>query len=154
MFRLYKRDENGAIVAYHEAWIDSRSNRLIEHWGALGTRGEAKTKRVKILKSLETQFDDILDPAYARGYDQLEDWEQYRLTIEYGVGELADPDVLMDLLVELLGWTGLGFCHYPELTDKAVLVDCLVVDTELAKQVITEALASTQFNTYSRIFAE
>ncbi len=154
MFRLYKRDENDAIVAYHEAWVDYGTNRLVEHWGKLGTRGEAITRRIKILKSLESQFADVLDPAYARGYVRLEDWEQYTLTIEYDTGSLDDPEGLEDLLVDWLGWTGLGFCHPPEQTDLGILVDCLVVDIELAKQVITETLATTVFNTYSRMYQE
>lgn len=160
MFRLYKRDETGRPVAYHEAWVDQRSRRIVEHWGMLGQRGETATRRIGILKSLETQFDAILDPARALGFAELADSAYQTLIIEYRFGQVWVRDdndkqgALEDALTEVLGWTGLGSCDGMKSGEDTLEMCCRVLDVDLAKAAIIGALADTEFGDYSRFYQE
>ncbi len=160
MFRLYKRDEEGRPVAYHEAWVDQRSRHIVEHWGLLGQRGETATRRIKILKSLETQFDAILDPARALGFAELEDSAYQTLIVEYRFGQAWTRDdddkqsALEDALTEVLGWTGLGACDGIKHGPDGLEMCCRVLDVDLAQTAIIGALADTEFSDYSRFYQE
>lgn len=157
MFKLYKRDEKGRIVAYHEAWAEPARRRIVEHWGMVGERGETATHRVKLLRSLGKQFDDLLDPARALGFSEITENDFQTLIVEYPYGEAWDKDdsekirAAEDALTELLGWTGLGHCNGETFEDAHVEFVCRVLDTDLAREQIVEGLDGTEFADYSRI---
>lgn len=160
MFRLYKRDETGKIAAYHEVWVELNPRRIIEHWGMIGTRGDTYTHRIKLLRSLEKQIDDLLDPARALDFEEVDERAFTTLAIEYRLSDLwRSDDVLKireaeDALTEVLGWTGLGSCEGGEITDDAIKFTCRVLDASLAKSRIEEQMAGTEFADYSRIYQE
>ena len=159
MFRLFKRDDRGKIAAYHEVWVELKPRRIVEHWGMVGTRGETDAHRIKLLRSLEKQVDDLLDPARALGFAELEPGDQ-TLIVEYPYSDdWRRDDVLKirevsDALTEVLGWTGLGTCEGETLTEIAIELTCRVLDPELAKVRIAEQMAGTEFADYSRMYQE
>lgn len=160
MFRLFKRDDTGKIAAYHEVWVELKPRRIVEHWGMVGTRGDSDTHRIKLLRSLERQIDDLLDPARALGFTEITPGDYQVLVIAYPIGEAwsADDDEKIraaeDGLTEVLGWTGLGSCEGETVTDTSIEFTCRVLDPDLAKARIDEQMAGTEFGDYSRIDVE
>ncbi|NQY12845.1 MAG: hypothetical protein HRT81_03165 [Henriciella sp.] len=160
MFRLFKRDETGKIAAYHEVWVEFYPRRIVEHWGMIGTRGDTDTHRIKLLRSLEKQVDDILDPARELGFAEIDPSDYQTLIIEYLLSDAwrRDDELKIreaeDALTEVLGWTGLGLCEGETITDTAVEFTCRVLDPDLAKTRIAEQMADTEFADYSRIYSE
>jgi len=160
MFRLFKRDETGKIAAYHEVWVEFHPRRIVEHWGMIGMRGDTDTHRIKLLRSLEKQVDDILDPARALGFAEIEPSDYQTLVVEYLLSDAwrRDDELKIreaeDALTEVLGWTGLGLCEGETITDTAVEFTCRVLDSDLAKTRIAEQMADTEFADYSRIYSE
>ncbi|MEL6723518.1 MAG: hypothetical protein AAFP81_08970 [Pseudomonadota bacterium] len=160
MIRLYKRDENDTVAAYHEAWIEPQNRRIVEHWGYLGDSGETATHRIHILGSLERQFDGVLEPARALGFSELPESAFATLIVAYDVRGV-DPDEAKDkqedieeALNEKLGWTGLGYCDDGRLSAQALEICCRVVNVDLARKVISESLDGSVFSDYSRIYQE
>lgn len=160
MFRLYKYDATGVIVAYHEAWVDTANRRIVEHWGLLGERGDTATQRIKLLKGLEAQMDDVLEPARALGFAEIDLSQFHTLVIEFRRGDAwqandADKlEALDDALTEALGWVGLGVSNGRTTHDNVVAATCRVVDADLARAAIVNAFKDTEFSDYSRIYQE
>ena len=160
MFRLFKRDETGKVAAYHEVWVELKPRRIIEHWGMIGTRGDTDAHRIKLLRSLERQIDDLLDPARDLGFGELEPGDYQTLVVSYPIGAACQADdeekirAAEDGLTEILGWTGLGTCEGETVTETAIEFTCRVLDTELAKTRIGEQMSETEFGDYSRIEPE
>ncbi|RIJ30207.1 WGR domain-containing protein [Henriciella mobilis] len=160
MIKLYKREPDGAISAYFEVWAEPENRRLIEHWGRLGDKGQTRAHRVKFLRSLERQFDDRLTAPREAGYEELDTSEQSVLVVEYVVDGFGTEDdlekrqALEDFLNETLGWKGLGHCDGGSIGSDTMEAACFVVDFDLAKAVVIEALEGTAFVDYSRIYKE
>ena len=160
MLKLYKRDERGQITHYYEVWVEPENRRIIQHWGALGEQGEADPHRIKLLKPLEQQVEDLLRPARELGYSEVDRQEECVLLVEYtveGFGSLDDLDkrhALEERLNEILGWTGLGYCDGGSAGSDTMEAACFVVDFDLAKTVISDALAGSEFADFSRIYRE
>ncbi|MEM7327920.1 MAG: hypothetical protein AAF437_04215 [Pseudomonadota bacterium] len=160
MFRLYKRDESGKIAAYHEVWVELKPRRIIEHWGMVGTRGDTDAHRIKLLRSLERQIDDLLDPARALGFGEIGPGDYQTLIVIYPIGNawsVNDQEKIRaaeDGLTEILGWTGLGTCEGETVTDTTIEFTCRVLDPDLAETRIVEQMSDTEFGDYSRIHTE
>ena len=160
MFRLFKRDDTGKIAAYHEVWVELKPRRIVEHWGMVGTRGDTDAHRIKLLRSLEKQIDDLLDPARALGFAEIEPSDYGTLVVEYPLSDAwrRDDELKIreaeDALTEVLGWTGLGSCEGETITETAVQFICRVLDPDLAKTRIAEQMTDTEFADYSRIYLE
>lgn len=160
MFRLFKRDETGKIAAYHEVWVEFSPRRIVEHWGYIGERGDTDAHRIKLLRSLEKQIDDLLNPARALGFAEIDAIEYSTLIIEYPLSDAWRRDdelkirEVEDALTDVLGWTGLGSCDGDTITDTAIEFTCRVLEPDLAKTRIEEQMADTEFADYSRIYQE
>ncbi|MEM9573163.1 MAG: hypothetical protein AAF996_16975 [Pseudomonadota bacterium] len=160
MFRLFKRDETGKVAAYHEVWVELNPRRIVEHWGMLGTRGDTDAHRIKLLRSLEKQIDDLLDPARALGFTEIDPSAYQTLVVEYLLSEAWRRDDALkikeaeDALTEVLGWTGLGTCEGETITETAIEFTCRVLDIDLATSRIVEQMTDTEFADYSRIYSE
>ena len=61
---------------------------------------------------------------------------------------------LQDRMDEKLGWTGLGMCDGGSIGSGTMEVCNFVVDFALAKSVIEQDLAGTEFANYTRIYDE
>lgn len=157
MIKLYKR-EGDAVVAYHEAWSDGDA--LVEHWGALGTRGETRNHPLEPGSKIEEELARILEPARGAGFAEIDLDDHIMLSIEYGIEEMGSTQdldkraALQDRMDETLGWTGLGSCDGGSIGSGTMEVACYVVEAELAKRVIAEDLAGTEFADYTRIYDE
>ena len=160
MIRLFKSDESGKPVAYHEAWIEPQHRRIVEHWGYVGDVGETATHRIHILGSLEKQFTGVLEGARALGFEELSESAYATLVIEYeatGEGSVTDRDKqedIEDALNEKLGWLGLGFCDEGRIDESKIEICCRVLDVTRAETVITQSLDGSVFADYSRIYQE
>ncbi len=160
MIRLFKCDEAGRPVAYHEAWIEPQHRRIVEHWGYLGESGETATHRIHIFGSLERQFAEVLRPARELGFSEVPESAYATLIVPYNVRGKNRVDVedaqedITDALNEKLGWTGLGYCEDGRITENVLEICCRVLDPEQAEQTISEALDGSVFADYSRIYQE
>ena len=160
MFRLFKRDETGKIAAYHEVWVEFKPRRIVEHWGMVGTRGDTDAHRIKLLRSLERQIDDLLVPARALGFAEIDPGDYQTLIVSYAIGAAWSVDddekirATEDGLTEILGWTGLGTCEGETITETTIEFTCRVLDPTLAETRIAEQMADTEFGDYSRIHTE
>lgn len=144
---------------YWETWDNGKGAHTV-HWGVLGTRGESKTINSTASKKAEMEIQQEIDGLVAAGFRPVEPEAHFTLLIEYavdGMGNREDIDKrhrLEDRMNETLGWTGLGSCDGGSIGSGTMEVCNFVVDFALAKEVIEEDLAGTEFANYSRIFDE
>ncbi|MEM9739360.1 MAG: hypothetical protein AAF829_05785, partial [Pseudomonadota bacterium] len=82
MFKLYKRDEHGQVSHYYEVWVEPQNRRIIEHWGTLGQQGEAEPHKIKLLRSLDLQVEDLLRPAREQGFVELDRGDHSLLLVD------------------------------------------------------------------------
>lgn len=155
--KLYKRDADGRL-RYHEAW--AADGKLIEHWGFVGSAGETRTQALGRFSSASARVKKLLAPARADGFAEIDDDDLRTVLIEYAVSGMGDQrdldkrEALMARMDNLLGWTGLGHCDGGSIGSGTMEVCCLVVDVEIARQVIAEDLADSEFGNFTRIFDE
>jgi hypothetical protein len=156
MTKLY-RQSDGAIQ-YWETWDNEGVHSV--HWGTLGEKGQSKELRDSFLSSATKKVNAEIQKKKSEGYQEIATDKHHVLLIEYliqGMGNATDLDKrhkLQSRMNETLGWTGLGHCDGGSIGSGTMEVCCLVVDFEIAKKVIQEDLAKTEFSDYSRIFEE
>lgn len=156
MLKLYKRID-GALH-YHEAWVAGRE--IIEHWGAVGERGDNRTHKIPKKADEDALIEQILKPARADGYAEIEEGGEAILLIEYAIDgfgtkkDLKKRHALEDRMNETLGWVGLGNCDGGSTGSGTMEVCCFVVDFDIAKRVIEADLAGTEFANFTRIYRE
>jgi predicted DNA-binding WGR domain protein len=144
---------------YWETWENERLSHTI-HWGKLGTRGESKTVRSTLFAKAEKAIQKEIDRLVSLGFRPIDSGARYTLLIEYavdGMGKEEDIDKrhrLESRMKETLGWTGLGECDGGSIGSGSMEVCTSVVDFDVAKAVITQDLAGTEFANYTRIFDE
>jgi hypothetical protein len=157
MIRLY-RTENGRVVSYHEAW--AHNSKIIEHWGAIGERGETREHKRQRKLSENENLERLLAVPRSQGFQPIDMDDHAILLIEYAVNGFGTPDdlekrhELEERMNETLGWTGLGHCDGGSIGSGTMEICCFVVDFEIARRVIADNLAGTRFADYSRIFDE
>lgn len=157
MLKLYLR-EQGKIVRYHEAWIDGDS--VMEHWGAIGERGEHRAVERNKRVSKDKNIERVLKDAVTSGYVQVDEDDHVYLVIEYPMTGtvvetmLAKRHALEARLNETLGWTGVGHVDGGSIGGGTFEVACLVVDFDVAKRVVEYDLRDTEFSDYQRIYCE
>ena len=156
MEKLYKRVDG--VLHYHEAWAYRGS--VTEHWGVVGERGSTREVAQPRGMSADATVATVLRPARESGYAPIDMQDHRRLIVEYpvdGFGTPTDLDkryALEDLLNEITGWTGLGYCDGGSIGSGTMEACCFVVDFEIASRVIATALATTTFSDFSRIYDE
>lgn len=156
MIKLYKRVDG--VLRYHEAWENDGT--ITEHWGVVGERGSLREHKVRGRKSGDAALRDVLRSAIDDGYAEFDEDDLKIVLIEYridGMGsrtDLAKRHALEDRMNETLGWTGLGHCDGGSIGSGTMEVCCMVVDADIAAQVIAADLSNTEFSDYSRIYEE
>ncbi len=156
MLKLYKRVDG--VLYYHEAWLNGKT--VYEHWGIAGERGDTKEHPLPKDKDDEDAILDVLTSAAKAGYQPIDMEDHATLLIEYavdGMGTGEDVDkrhALEDRMSEMLGWTGLGVCDGGSIGSGTIEVCCYVADFDLAKRVIVDDLAATEFSNFTRIYNE
>jgi hypothetical protein len=157
MLKLY-RLTNGR-KEYWETWADDKGVHTI-HWGALGSRGESKAVKSTLLRKAETSIQEEIHRLIEEGFRSLSPEDHATLMIEYaiaGMGTAGDLDKrhrLEERMNETLGWTGLGACDGGSIGSGTMEVCSYVVDFELAKAVIENDLAGSEFANFTRIYDE
>ena len=150
MITLYRRDSLGRFE-YREAWVVGGA--VIEHWGAVGARGERRTVDVGDTPPADA-LARLAEEARAAGYDDLPPEAFSRIAIELpafgrgGAADVARREALQEELQELLGWTGLGTTVEGTERPGAMVVVCSVVDVDAADRCIRRALLGTEFDDY------
>lgn len=157
MLKLYKF--SAGKKEYWETWENENGSHTA-HWGELGTRGESKNVKKTLLKNAEKQIQAEIDLIMEDGYRSIADDDHRTLLIEYavqGMGSAEDLQKrhrLQERMDETLGWTGLGACDGGSIGSGSMEVCNFVVDFEIAKRVIEQDLAGTEFENYTRIVDE
>jgi hypothetical protein len=155
MLKLYKKIDDQLF--YWETW-DKDSKTGIIHWGVVGEKGESKEIKSGLFSSFRKPIQKEIELKINEGYTEFDDDENVYLEIEYvidGFGTEADLDKrhrLESKMDEVLGWTGLGNTDGGSIGSGTMEVGCVVVDFEIAKNVIEKSLKGTEFENYSRIF--
>ncbi len=157
MLKLYKRTDNG--IHYWETW-DKDDKTALVHWGIVGQRGQDKEVKSGIFSNFRKVVQKEIDNLITNGFEEIDIEDHYTLLIEFKVEGMGTPqDVekrtrLQNRMDSTLGWTGLGNCDGGSIGSGTMEVCCLVVDFDIAKQVIEQDLKNTEFADYVRIFDE
>ncbi|MEI7728203.1 MAG: hypothetical protein WCO56_01450 [Verrucomicrobiota bacterium] len=156
MTKLYRKSEEG--IHYWETWDDDGVHTV--HWGKLGERGQNKVLKNFFFRSVEKDVQSQIEKKKAEGYQEVSIEQHHVLMIEYavqGMGTTTDLDKrhrLQERMDETLGWTGLGHCDGGSIGSGTMEVCCLVVDFDIAMEMIQADLRGTEFGDYARIFRE
>jgi len=155
MLKLYKLIDDQ--LHYWETWKKDKKTAIV-HWGLVGQRGQDKEVKIGTHSSIRKAVQGEIDEKLNEGYAEIDVDEMVFLEIEYiidGFGTEQDLDKrhrLEERLNELLGWTGLGEVDGGSIGSGTMETCCIVVDFEIAKNVIENDLKDTEFGDYSRIF--
>jgi predicted DNA-binding WGR domain protein len=153
MLKLYKRVDGD--LHYHEAWSSDAT--IIEHWGKVGTQGEHVEHPLREGSDEDDAIEALLREAREKGFREIDANELPFLIIEFEVTQdgtqedLAKRQRLEARMNELLGWTGLGHCDGGSIGSGSMEVACIVVDADIAKRVIEDDLAGTEFADYKKM---
>jgi hypothetical protein len=168
MCRHYRREGVSVLKLYRfadrkkeywETWEDASGTHTI-HWGELGTRGESRNVRSTLFAKAEKTIQKEIDRLVELGFRPIHLDDHHPLLIEYVVDGMGTADDvgkrhrLEDRMNETLGWTGMGMCDGGSIGSGSMEVCSYVVDFEVAKAVIENDLAGTEFANYTRIFNE
>lgn len=157
MLKLYKNNTDS--ISYWETWDKDAKTGLI-HWGIVGEKGQNKEIKSSLFKSFRKTVQSEIDERLKEGFSTVDIDDHYTLLIEFKVDGMGTPeDVekrtrLQDKMDDVLGWTGLGHCDGGSIGSDTMEVCCYVIDFDTGKRVIEKALAGTEFDNYSRIYAE
>ena len=157
MLKLYNFADGAK--EYWETWDNEDGSHTV-HWGKLGTKGNSKTVKDSIFKKAVKTIQAEIDSLVSNGFKQIDIEEHYILLVEYAIDGMGDPDDLdkrhrlQERMDETLGWTGLGHCDGGSIGSGTMEVCNFVVDFEIAKKVIEEDLAGTEFENFTRIRSE
>ncbi len=155
MLKLYKKTDSQFL--YWETW-DKDSKTGIVHWGVVGEKGESKEIKSGLFSSFRKTIKKEIEIKIGEGFSEFDEEENIYLEIEFlidGFGTDEDLDKrhrLEEKMDEVLGWTGLGSTDGGSIGSGTMEVGCVVVDFEIAKNVIEKSLKGTEFENYSRIF--
>ena len=158
MLKLYKRV--GETLHYREAWAEPENGVIVEHWGAVGERGETRKHPLSPGTDEDEAIASALSQAVEDGFTPFEDDDMRTLLVEYAVEGMGTEDdiekrhALQDQLDESLGWTGLGHCDGGSIGSGTMEACCYVVDFDIAKRVLARELEGTRFGDYTRIYDE
>jgi hypothetical protein len=157
MLKLYKKTGNEFL--YWETWEKDTKTGII-HWGKVGERGTQRQVFSGIFSGYQKIVQKEINKQAAQGYKPIHTADYHKLYIEYKIDgqgtteDLEKRDRLEHKMNQTLGWTGLGHCDGGSTGSETMEVCCLVVDFEIAKQVIEADLKDTEFDDYIRIFNE
>lgn len=155
VIKLYKEIENR--LQYWETWDKDSETRII-HWGEVGTNGETREIKSELKTNYSNKIRKEIELKNSEGYFEFNKDNYVYLEIEYrirGFGTKEDLDKRRRLgskMDEVLSWTGLGHVDGGSIGDDTMEVGCEVVDYEIAKRIVEEALKNTEFENYSRIY--
>jgi len=155
--KLYKRV--GDEILFWETWdIDDKNGAINQ--GVVGQVGDYRVVKSGIFNSFRKEIQKEVDTVFENGYQEVDIEDHYTLLIEFTVDGMGTPeDVekrtrLQDRMNDFLGWNGLGHCDGGSIGSGTMEVCCFVIDFDIAKSLIEENLAGTEFANYTRIYDE
>jgi len=155
VIKLYKKIDNK--LHYWETWDKDNKTGII-HWGEVGTNGETREVKTELKTNYSNKIRKEIGKKRNEGFSEF-DKDNYKfLEIEYkirGFGTRQDLEKrrrLGNKMDEVLSWTGLGHVDGGSIGGDAMEVGCIVVDFEIAKQIVEESLKNTEFENYLRIY--
>lgn len=157
VIKLYRKESN-RVVDFHEAFLFD--GRIHEHWGKVGNHGENRSHPRMANLSVADQLEQVLLPVRERGFGEIDIEDHAVLLVEYkvdGMGTAGDIEKIVsltDLLQDVLGQSGLGYCDGHSIGSGTIEACCYVVDFDVAKRVIIASLARTRFEDFTRVFDE
>jgi hypothetical protein len=149
--KLYKRHDGRLL--YREAWIDGEN--VVEHSGIYGERGLTSEHAEAGPVRQREVMDAITADAKSKGFRAIPEARLVGLLVSKnisGMGTKGDQrrrHALEDFLNEVTGWHGLGHCDGGSIGTGSMEAFCLVVDYEIAAEVIARELASSPFNDFA-----
>lgn len=156
MLKLYRFSDTKK--EYWETWEDDGIHTV--HFGELGTQGNSRVVKGTTFKPATSAIQNEIEDLLASGFTPIEPENHAVLMIEYSIdgmgtgSDLKKRHSLEDRMNETLGWTGLGACDGGSIGSGTMEVCNFVVDFNIAKQVIENDLANTEFANYTRIYQE
>lgn len=156
MIKLYKK--NNARWHYHEAWVGD--GKITEHWGIVGDRGSTREHPIPSGRSESAALRDVLEAAYAKGFEEVDLDDHSILLVEYAVDGFGTPEDLdkrhrlQSRLDDTLGWSGLGHCDGGSIGSDTMEAACYVIDFSVAKEVVERNLRGTEFENFTRVYNE
>ena len=155
MLKLYKLTNNQ--LHYWETWNKDAKTAIV-HWGVVGQRGQDKEVKSGLFSNLKKTVQKEINEKLKDGYAEFEEDKISFLEIEYkidGFGTEEDLEKrhrLENQLDGILGWTGLGHTNGGSIGSGTMEVGYMVVDFEIAKEIIEANLKNTEFADYTRIY--
>jgi uncharacterized membrane protein YhaH (DUF805 family) len=154
---MYKQSDDFQYLLYFEAWMRNETE-IIVCQGKVGEKG--KTEEISGNDESETdrKCNEIVQTYKNQGYEEGYFHTlmiEYRITDECGTKEeIIKRFELQDFMNEFLFESGLGMCDGGSTGAGTMEICCLVVDYDLAKQLISDKLKSTKFADYCKIYRE
>jgi len=157
MIKLYKNIDNA--LQYWETWDKDQKTGIV-HWGIVGQQGENKEVKSSLFESFRKKIQKEINGKVNEGFGEIDIDDHHTLLIEFAIKDMGTPEdlnkrtKLQTKMDGILGWTGLGHCDGGSIGSGTMEVCCFVVDFNIAKQVIEQALKGTEFANYTRIYDE
>jgi len=154
MLKLYKQVDKK--ILYWETW-DKDERTGIVHWGIVGEQGQNKEVKSGLFSNFRKKIQKEIDEKLKEGYVEFDQDKCAFLEIVYTVdGFGTDKDLdkrhrLEERMDSVLGWTGLGHTDGGSIGSGTMEVGCVVVDFDIARNVIEGSLKDTEFSNYSKI---
>jgi hypothetical protein len=155
MLKLYKK--NGEQLHYWETWEPDDKSSIV-HWGFVGDQGQQLLIGENSHPHYRKIVEQVIQERLAEGYTELDEDQMVFIEVRFvidGFGSEADLDKrhrLEDRLNETLGWTGLGHVDGGSIGSGSMEVGCVVVDFEIAKNIIEKDIENTEFGDYAQIY--
>lgn len=156
LVRLYKSIDG--VRHYREMWFDGAQT--TEHEGVVGEIGKIKETPVTAEADGFRALKEFEQSARKDGFRPVSLSKQVRLIVEYASESLPDDwDVLAveklhNVLDQILGWTGLGYCDGGSSGSGTAELCCFVVDFKLGKEILERELPKAGWTQPFRIYRE
>ena len=157
LFKLYQKID-GALH-YREAWV-SEELTVVEHRGRCGDEGETRSHVCETAAAAQKTYAQLKRAARAEGFRAISPSKHAKLVVELpinGFGSNSDLDrrhALEDFLDDLVGWLGLGHLDGGSTGSDTMEAMCYVVDFQIAKDAIQQALRNSNFSDFARVYRE
>lgn len=132
--KLYKNINDS--IHYHEAW--DNGNKVIVHWGKLGTIGEDEIIAIKHNETAQGVIERELSEAISNGFQEIDIDDHKTLVIQYKTEtwgnekDLEKRYAVEDIANECLGWTGNGICDGGQIGSGSIEIFSYVIDPQIA----------------------
>lgn len=157
VFKHYGKREGS--LQYREAWF-ANDTTIQEHWGVCGKRGETRSHAHQSDAEARERYMRLKRAGREEGFCPIPLSKHAKLVVEFHITEMGTPSdadrrhALEDFLDDLIGWLGLGHLDGGSTGSGTMEAMCLVVDFQIAKTAVEEALRNSPFSDFARIYRE